>query len=292
MTRSMTGYGRAEKSSHGWRCAVEFRSFNGRHLEIRLRLPAGLGFLDDLLKKYVKTRCRRGNVEGTVILVADGVEGGGFELNRPLLQAYGALVREVSQVLEQPIQVSLGDLLGNRELIQSDGWNDKREELQELVRETAAEAMDGMITMRETEGRALKEALLHHSSNVRALMEEMIPLTKELPLHYARKLKENLARLANGDIPGEERILQEITIFAERCDVSEEFARLKTHLGHMEELLDESGAVGKKSEFLMQELNREANTLGVKCPDLKVSSLVIEMKAEIEKLREQIQNIE
>jgi uncharacterized protein (TIGR00255 family) len=288
----MTGYGRAEKSGHGWRCAVEFRSFNGRHLEIRLRLPAGLGFLDDPLKKYVKTRCRRGNVEGTVILVAEGVEGGGFELNRPLLQAYGALVREVSQALEQPIHVSLGDLLANRELIQSDSWNNRREELQELVRGTAAEAMDGMITMRETEGRALKEALLQHSSNVRALVVEMIPLTEELPLHYARKLKENLARLAEGDIPGEERILQEITIFAERCDVSEEFARLQTHLDHMERLLDESGAVGKKSEFLMQELNREANTLGVKCPDLKVSSLVIEMKAEIEKLREQIQNIE
>lgn len=292
MTRSMTGYGRAEKSGHGWRCAVEFRSFNGRHLEIRLRLPSGLGSLDEPLKKYVKTRCHRGNVEGTVILVADGVEGGGFELNRPLLQAYGALVREVGQALDQPIHVSLGDLLANRELIQSDSWKNRQEELEELVRETAAEAMGGMISMRETEGRALKEALLHHSSRVRALVKEMIPLAKELPLLYARKLKENLARLAEGDIPGEERILQEITIFAERCDVSEEFARLQTHLDHMERLLDESGAVGKKSEFLMQELNREANTLGVKCSDIKVSSLVIEMKAEIEKLREQIQNIE
>ncbi len=290
--RSMTGFGQAECSAAGWRCTAELRSVNGRHLDVRLRLPSGLGPLEEPLKKRVRADCERGNVDGTVILLPEAGGAPALTVNRPLLSAYRSALQEIAEVLGQPVQVTLGDLLANRELIQQQSWEAQREPVEALVREALEGALRGLLHMRETEGAALKATLLARADALQALAEQAQPLTADLPQQYARRLRENLAKLASGPMPDEDRILQEISLFADRCDVSEEFARLHTHLEHLRGLLEQGGPVGRKFEFLLQELNRETNTLGSKSSDAQVGALVVEMKSEIEKLREQVQNIE
>jgi uncharacterized protein (TIGR00255 family) len=292
MIRSMTGFGQAEGSAAGWRCTVELRSVNGRYLDVRLRLPAGLTQLDEPLRKRIKAACERGKIDGTVNLLPENGAGPVLAVNRPLLESYRAVLREIAEVLEQPVRVTLGDLLANRELIQQQSWEGHDEQIEALVDDTLQAALGGLLAMRETEGAALKAALLEHAASLEGLVEQARPLTADLPAQYARRLRENLARLSEGPLPAEERILQEISLFADRSDVSEEFARLHTHLEHLRGLLEQGGPVGRKFEFLLQELNREANTLGAKNSDTQVSAIVMEMKSEIEKLREQVQNIE
>ena len=292
MIYSMTGFGQAEQSAAGWRCLAEMRSFNGKFLDIRLRLPPGLAYLDESLKKPIKEQCERGNIECHLSLTPENGFGSSLTMNRPLLEKYGELIREVREVLDQPVHVSLGDLLNNRELVQSQNWEECREDIEALLRGTLESALAGLLEMRRTEGNALQKTLLGHTGNLEGLARQIKPLTTELPDRYAKRLRENLARLAEGAIQNEDRILQEITIYADRCDVSEEIARLEAHSEHIRSLIDGGGSVGRKFEFLLQEVNREANTLSTKCNDARISALVVEMKSEIEKLREQVQNIE
>ena len=292
MIRSMTGFGQAEGTAAGWRCTAELRSVNGRHLDLRLRLPPGMSHLDEPLKKRVKLLCERGKIDGTVNLVPEDSGRPKLTVNRPLLEGYREVLREIGEALGQPVRVTLGDLLANRDLIQQQSWEAEAPQVEALVHDTLQAALDGLVAMRETEGAALTAVLLGHTDTVARLVAEIRPLTADVPAQYAQRLRENLARLADGVPPAEERILQEITLFADRCDVSEEFARLDAHLEHLRQLLAQGGPAGRKFEFLLQELNREINTLGVKTNDSRVSVLIVEMKSESEKLREQIQNIE
>jgi uncharacterized protein (TIGR00255 family) len=292
MIRSMTGFGRAERSAAGWRCAAELRSVNGRYLEVRLRLPGGLANLDEPLKRHIKARCERGKIDGSLTLLPESEGESQLRLNRPLLRGLAHLIGEVRTVLGQPLRVSLGDLLQVRDLVLFDSWEEQDEEVEALATATLDAALDGLVTMRETEGAALQAELESRAAVLLGLIERAAPLAAQLPDQYARRLREHLAQLSEGPLPGEDRLLQEIALAADRLDVAEELTRFRTHLQHLHQILAQGGAVGRKFEFLLQELFREATTLGTKCNDVEVSAIAIEMKAEIEKLREQIQNIE
>lgn len=288
---SMTGFGRAERTAAGWRCQAELRSVNGRYLEVRLRLPGGLTALEEPLRRQVRRRLERGKVDGTVTLLPEAEGEAGLGLNRPLLRALRRLLDETQATLERPVTVSLGDLLGMRDLVQFEAWDAHREALEALAAETVGDALDHLLGMRRTEGTALQAELREHLSALDARLEAIAPLTAAQPALVAGRLRESLARLTDTPVP-DERIAQEVALLAERADVTEELARFRTHLDHLRGLLDEPGAVGRRIEFLLQELNREANTLGVKSGNAEVSAHVIEIKAGLEKLREQIQNVE
>ncbi|MDH4246863.1 MAG: YicC family protein [Deltaproteobacteria bacterium] len=292
MIRSMTGFGRAEERQKDWRCTVELRSVNHRHLDARIRLPNGLTHLEEDLKKIIRERCERGKIDGTLTLTPDGEGASLLEVNEPLLRGFGGLVRQASEVLGQPVNVSLGDLLQVRDLIRFDTLETGQDTLKPLLETTLRRAVEDLLRMRETEGRGLHADLELHSATLRGLLDEIEPLTQDLPQRQALRLRENLARLLGGETINQDRIAQEIALLAERCDVAEELARFRTHLDHLARLLVEEGPVGRKIEFLLQELNREVNTLGVKSNDTGVSARVIEIKATLERLREQIQNIE
>ena len=291
MIQSMTGFGQCELAEAGWRCHVEMRSVNGRYLDIRARFPAGLGHLEDPFKRQVKAQCPRGKIEVSITLLPDGAAGSAPRVNRPLLQAYRSLLEELETALGRPVQVSLGDLTANRELIGSNDWGDDPGAVETLLQRTLELALDDLVSMRVTEGAALGKTLAAQLAAMRRITEKMAPLAGDLPEVYAEKLRENLKRLGGGEMVADERIIQEIALFAERCDVTEEFERLKAHFDHLDSLLESGGQVGKKIDFLLQEMNREVNTLGVKSNHLRMSPLVIEIKSAIEKLREQTQNI-
>jgi uncharacterized protein (TIGR00255 family) len=295
MIQSMTGFGRAETAGGGWRCTVELRSVNNRFLDVRVKLPQGLSALEETLKKALRGRCERGKVDGSVTLASEDAEQSGLVVNRAALERYASIFREVSTLMGQPVHLSLGDLINAREPILTSAWESRKEDVERLIEDTFGRAADALLAMRRQEGQALTRDLRERSALLRSHIAQIAPLTQDLPTHYARKLRENLARLmeGTGDLgPLQDRIAQEIALFAERCDVSEELTRFNTHLENLEKMLEQGGALGRKFEFILQELNREANTLSVKSSDVVVSAHVIEIKTELERLREQIQNIE
>ena len=290
--RSMTGFGRAEKSAGGWRCGAELRSVNGRFLETRLKLPPGLLQLEGELKAIIGARCQRGKFDCTLSLTPQENGKAALTLNKPLAQEYRHLLGAFEEVFGRQIQITLGNLAAIRDLILADHWEEEQEVVGPLLKTTLAAALEELISMREREGDGLVAELRKRLAALRRLMGEIAEIAELLPERTAQRLRANLARLAGGTPPEEERLLQEVAILAERVDVSEEIARFNTHLEHLEDLMEAGGAVGRKFDFLLQELNREANTLANKSNDGKVSTRVVEIKSELEKLREQIQNIE
>jgi uncharacterized protein YicC (UPF0701 family) len=313
----MTGFGRAEATASGWHCAVELRSVNSRHLDVRVRLPSALSHLEEPLKKRLRERCERGKVEGTVTLTADGAALGEWSLNRPVLERYALLVQEVTRATGIATQVTLGDLLNAREPILRSALEGGTEEAEALVERAFGLAVDALVAMREREGSALVTELRSRMALLRTHLGAIVPLTEDLPRQQAARLREHLAKLlslASGPVAEpptsaaakptgrsastvftpaqEERLLMEIALLAERSDVAEEIARFGTHLDHVEQMMREGGPLGRKFEFLLQELQREANTLSVKSSQTQVSARVVEIKTELERLREQIQNIE
>ena len=296
MIQSMTGFGRAEAAREGWRCTVELRSVNNRFLDARIKLPPGLTSLEESLKKALRVRCERGKVDGTVTLSTEDAGQSGLVVNQAALERYATVFREVSATLGQPVHLTFGDLVNAREPILTSAWEARKEAVEGLIEDAFKQAVEALAAMRREEGQALARDLRERSALLRGHIAAIAPLTQDLPKHYARKLRDNLARLAEGALlkegAMEDRIAQEIVLFAERCDVSEELSRFNTHLEALEKMLEEGGALGRKFEFILQELNREANTLSVKSSDAAVSAHVIDIKTELERLREQIQNIE
>jgi uncharacterized protein (TIGR00255 family) len=291
MIQSMTGFGRAEATGEGWHCTVELRSVNNRFLDARIKLPPGFTHLEEPLKKALRARCERGKVDGTVTLAVQAGQSS-LAVNRPALERYAGVIREVSSVLGCPVQVTLGDLVNAREPLLTPAWETRREAVERLIEDTFAQAAEALAAMRRQEGRALARDLRARAALLRGHIAAIAPLAAELPRLYARRLRESLARLSEGPLPMEDRIAQEVVLLADRSDVSEELARFNTHLDVLEKMLAEGGVLGRKFEFILQELNREANTLAVKSGDAAVSTHVIEIKTELERLREQIQNIE
>jgi len=307
MIQSMTGFGHAEASAGRWHCAVELRSVNSRHLEFRGRLPAGLSQLEEALKKRLRERCERGKVEGSVSLTAEGEAFGELALNQPALEHYALLLKEVRRVTGIMPTVSLGDLMGGKDPILQSALDGHAEEVEALVDRTFAQAVDSLVRMRQREGEALAAEFRSRIGLLREHLGAIVPLVGDLPRQHAVRLREHLTKLMSlatetpgAAMPGgsrfspaqEDRIQLEIVLLAERCDVSEEIARFGTHLDHLEQLLEQGGPLGRKFEFLLQELQREANTLSVKSNHPQVSARVVEIKTEIERLREQIQNLE
>jgi len=288
----MTGFGRAEKTLNGWTCGAEIRSVNSRFLDMRLKLPGGLGHLEEPLKELLKTRLIRGKVDCTLHIQPAGGSENDLTINPQAAQGLARLLNSLKQDYAIDVTVGLGDLLQMKELFNGNSQEASAETLEPLVRLTMEETLEGLVAMRQAEGKSLLEDLNQRQSDLRRLMGEIEPHTGELSQLYAKRLKDNLTRLMDGLHPGEDRLAQEIALFAERCDVSEEITRFYAHLAHLDRLLKEGGAVGRQIDFLLQELNREINTLSTKSSHSQISALSVDIKGELEKLREQAQNIE
>ncbi len=292
MIRSMTGFGRAEHSVPPWRCRVEIRSVNGRFLETRVRMPSGTGHCEEAIKALVKSRCSRGKFECSIQLAADDSSLDPLSLNLPLARSYAKLLAQFREVLGQEVSVTLRDLIETKDLIQSATWEEQPEQVEAIVRDTVSNALEGLVAMRESEGASILTDLGERVSELRRLLAEAEPIVRDYPAQLAQRLRDNLARYSEAGLPDDERIRQEIAILADRSDVTEEITRFSTHLSGLDQMLEAGGPIGRKFEFVLQELNREANTLAAKCNHPRIGALIIDVKAELEKLREQIQNIE
>ncbi|MBQ2904440.1 MAG: YicC family protein [Clostridia bacterium] len=292
MIKSMTGYGRAQQLEDGMNITVEIKSVNHRYFEFSSKLPRSYGFLDEKLKSFFSGKLTRGKMECYVQIEAVEEPDTVISLNHSLVKGYLDAYKELSETygLENNIKVSdisrVSDIFTVRKQAADEDkiWN--------AVSVVAQSALDGFIAMREREGERLKADILSRLDEIIGNVEFIEARSPETVREYNEKLLGRLRELLADAHIEEQRILTEAAIFADKIAVAEETVRLRSHISQLRSFLEQSDAVGKKMDFLVQELNREANTIGSKAQDVEIARRVVSIKAEIEKIREQIQNIE
>ena len=293
--RSMTGYGRRFIARDGREMTVEIKTVNHRFLDLSCRLPRALSFAEDSLRKQMGSSLRRGHADVNVTyqnLRRDAREvrldeGLVLQYKEALLSARQIARNERSSIRDENVEW----IIQQPDVLTVTVKEEDQEAVLSLLTDTLSEALSDVIAMREKEGAALKADLAFHLGEVARLRDAIAALAPGVPKAYQEKL---LARLRELGVSGvdEQRLAQEVALMADRCAVDEELSRLESHILQMRETLEAEGETGRRLDFLTQELNREANTIGSKASDAEITKLVVAMKGEIEKLREQVQNVE
>lgn len=288
----MTGFGRGEAGGRGRTYTVEVQSVNHRFLEVRCRLPKRLAGLEPRLQRTVQQRFARGHFEMSV--QEKDLEGRTrtLKVDLPLARQYVELLRALQAEMHLPGQVTVEMLAGQRDLISVEDSEETLEEVWAEVEPALAAALDALATMRCQEGAALVEALLRHLDEIEGILIGVAGRTADLVAAHRNRLRERVADLLDGRLPDPLRLEQEVALLAERGDVAEECDRLRSHITQFRETLGQAGPQGRRLDFLLQEMNREANTIGSKASDASLAQDVVSLKTAIERLREQVQNIE
>lgn len=292
MLRSMTGYGRSQKILNGRDISVEIRSVNHRYYEYTSRIPRTYSYIDEKLKAVLKTSVARGKVEVSVTI--NNIEGKDSQIaiNKGVAEGYVTALRSISEELGLSDDLTLSNLIRIPDVFNIQKTPDDEEQICADVSEVTAEALERFVAMRETEGTRLKNDILEKADFIIErvkMVEELSPLTVEA---YRNKLYKKLSEVLADKNLDEQRIITEAAIFSEKIAVDEETVRLRSHIAQLRDILESNEAVGRKLDFIVQEINREVNTIGSKAQDLNITKIVVDMKSEIEKIREQIQNVE
>ena len=289
----MTGFSRYENQSEDLTCKVEIRSVNNRFIDINTRLPKSLAPLELPLKKMVKTKCARGSFDISIAIEKNGDSEAGLEVNPnlPLATEYLKAFKEIQDGLGLKGEIDINTILSQRDVVKSEL---KKVEFscEEIVMQSVDRALTDLIKMREDEGRNLEKDILNQISSIETLRKSIAAKQSITIQKFQDKLNEKIKTLTSGIEIDPARIAQESALLADRCDITEEIVRLKSHLDQFNILVASNDPQGRKLEFLTQEINREVNTTGSKTIDLEVSRAVIEMKSCLEKIREQLANIE
>jgi uncharacterized protein (TIGR00255 family) len=294
MIKSMTGYGRSETALGGRNVVIEIRSLNHRNLEVIVRFPAFLSFLEMDIKKRLNEKISRGRVEVSIKVDAEPGMNGGEKLNvnLPLIRDYYSLLSDIKKELGLEDEITLALIARLKNGIYVSDVAIDPEEAWETISDALDEAVDSLITMKEKEGEILCDDFIEHLTLTEEYIKSLEVRSPQVALEYQERLRERIAELAGGVEIDEARVSQEIAILAEKSDINEETVRLASHIVQFREMIKAGGPIGRKLDFLLQEMHREINTIGSKSGDLEISHNVIEIKTELAKLREQVQNIE
>ena len=292
LVKSMTGYGRCVETVGGREFTVELRSVNNRYLDCTVKLPRVLSFAEDAVKQAVKNAISRGKVDVFVSMRAEGVSDTRVTLNAPLVEGYLAAMKEMAQRYGVVDDISVSTLARMQDVFTVEREEVDEEQLLKDLMTVVDKAIAGYDAMRSAEGQALERDLRSRGETILELVAQVEAGSGETVSAYRARLESKLREvLANTSID-ESRILTEAAIFADKVAVDEETVRLRSHLNQMNQMLASGGAIGRKLDFLLQEMNRESNTIGSKCSDVRLARIVVDIKAELEKIREQTQNIE
>ncbi|HXF82202.1 MAG TPA: YicC/YloC family endoribonuclease [bacterium] len=293
MIRSMTGYGRAETATTFGRFTVEMRSVNHRFAEILVRLPRDLAPLEDRVRAAAQARIQRGRLEVTVAREDRAIRPKAVRADLELAAGYAQALRELAAVLGLAEGISLSQVAAFPDVVRVEEAKDDLEALWPQLQPAVEAAAADLVAMREAEGRRLAEDLASRLQRLDELSGVVEARSRQAVADYVARLRERIRQLL-GEIPlDEHRLAAEVAIFAERADVTEEVTRLRSHIAQFREILTMAeGAVGRRLEFVLQEMGREVNTTGAKANDLEIARAVIAMKGELESMREQIQNVE
>jgi uncharacterized protein (TIGR00255 family) len=292
MIKSMTGYGRVETVQEGRNIIVEAKSVNHRFLEIFLRTPSALFPLEAEFKKKISERFKRGRIEVSIRLEGEGADVSKVNLNLEIARDYFDVLNRLKAEFNLQSPISLKTLAGFRDIFTPPTEVQLSPDFLNQVEKTFLESLAMLINMRQDEGLAMFQDMDMRLKSITGIMKTIKLRAPQVVLEYQKRLAERIKELAAGYALDDARLAQEVALMSERIDITEEIVRMHSHIGQFEELLISEGTEGRKIDFLLQEMNREINTIGSKSSDVEITRQVIEVKSELGKLREQAQNIE
>ncbi|MCS6897056.1 MAG: YicC family protein [Nitrospira sp.] len=292
MITSMTGFGRRQAAWGDGNVTVEARSVNHRFLEVVVRLPKSMGVLEDRLKKTVQDHCARGRIELTVSILGGRGKTRSLHLDVEMAKQYHDALRSLQQRFKLGGSIDIGLVAGFRDIFVLSDQPADDPQLAKLVERLGGQAIKDLIKMRKKEGLILARDLLGRLKTLDELTGLIAERAPVVPHEAAVRMRERIQRLLNGEVPDTQRLHQELAVYADRSDITEELVRLNAHMVQFRQMINDDRPAGKPLDFLIQEMGREVNTIGSKAGDLTITKAVVQMKAELERLREQVQNVE
>lgn len=291
MIKSMTGYGRAKLSKDDREYQIEIKSVNHRYLDISVRIPKQLSYLEETIKKEIAKKVKRGKIDVFVTFENNSLEGKEIKINTELAKAYIDELKKLAEKENILSDIQVTEISKYPDVLNIQSSQDD-EKITEEVLETITIATDNLVQMRVTEGNKISEDLLKRLNIINKKVEEIAKLSTGLIEEYVVKLEERIKEILKNQEIDKVRLAQEVVIYADKCSIEEEVTRLNSHISQFKNLLNSNEAIGKKLDFIIQEMNRETNTIGSKANNLEITNGVIDIKTEIENIREQVQNIE
>lgn len=292
MIKSMTGYGRCEHIDENRKIVIDIRSVNHRYCDITVKVPRAYGYLEEKIKEFMSGEISRGKVEIFVYIENYTNDDKVITLDHVLSENYYNVLKELKETYNLKNEIGLSDLSRFSDIFITRQQEEDKDKVWELVSSCLKAAVEDFVAMRLREGERLRENLAARAEAIQGLIAEIETRTPQIVAEYSQKLKDRMTELLGNFQIDESRLLTEVGIMADRVCIDEELVRLKSHFKELEKILALSEPVGRKLDFLVQEINRETNTIGSKANDFGIAKNVVEIKSEIEKLREQIQNIE
>ncbi|SDC65169.1 TIGR00255 family protein [Terribacillus halophilus] len=292
MTRSMTGYGRGAASGSGLRVTAELKSVNSRYLDIKCKLPKAAAFLEATVKDQLQQAVSRGKLELTVDVEGGALRKREISIDWELAEAYMVKLKAIKSAFDLRGDITIDTLLTQSADIFVEEAQPELTELPDLVDKALQEALGAFLLMRTTEGTALASDIQNRMTAIQAMLKQLTELRPQVMEAYKQRIEDRVASYVDDGLPENSRLHQEIALLAEKGDITEELIRLESHLDQLAVNLEEKGPVGRTCDFILQEMQREVNTIGSKSTASSISIIVVSLKSELEKIKEQVQNIE
>lgn len=292
MLRSMTGYGRSKYENDSREYTVEIKSVNNRYSDISIKMPRNISFLEDNIKKNISNSITRGKVEVFISFSNNSEKGKTIEINKELAKIYIEEMKELASEAGINSNIEVIDVMKMPDILNIKLNEDDEKIITEELINCTREAIDNFIHMREIEGEKIKEDLEKRISLISKKIDKINSISTGLVNEYIVKLEKRINELLKPNVVDEARLAQEIVIYSDKCSIEEEVTRMKSHISQFLSLIEKDNSNGKRIDFLIQEMNRETNTIGSKANNLEIINYVVEIKTELENIREQIQNIE
>ena len=292
MLRSMTGFGRSKYENEGREYLVGIKSVNNRYSDISIKLPRNISFLEEKVKTVISNAISRGKIDVFINFTNYSEKGKKIKINTELAKQYIEELKKLQTETEIIDNIGIMEICKMPEVLNLKIEEDDENVLWQELQECLNNAITGFLLMKENEGNKIKEDLEKRIEDIREKIEKISEVSTGLVEEYVVKLEKRVNELLKTTVVDETRLAQEIVIYSDKCSVEEELTRLRSHIAQFLNLLNETNPIGKKLDFLIQEMNRETNTIGSKANSLEITNLVVDIKTEIENIREQVQNIE
>ena len=291
MIKSMTGYGKGNISENLRNYQVEIKSVNHRYLDISVKMPRALSYLEEDVKKVISSKVKRGKIDVFITFENSSTEGKEIKINNEIAKMYINQLKQLAEEENILANIEVTEISKYPDVLSVQNTQDDEQIKKELIEATTI-ATDKLVQMRQVEGSKMAEDLLKRIEKTNQKIEKISELSTGLIEEYVVKLENRIKEILKNQEIDESRLAQEVVIYADKCSIEEEVTRLKSHISQFKELINSDDAVGKKLDFIIQEMNRETNTIGSKANNLEITNGVIDIKTEIENIREQVQNIE
>ena len=292
MIYSMTGYGKDDFENEDYKISVEIKTVNHKYCNIYTRIPSALNSVEERIKKYIKKRLKRGRIEVNIYLTKKGDDQLIIKPNFNVLDQYYNTLTEIKKRYKMESNIDLNQLVKYDNVLSVEYNSIDEEKMFDLLKVVLNSVIDSVVEMRQAEGEKLEKDIENNLESIEEILRDLTLVSDEIVKKHRVSMRAKINELLADIKIDEERLEQEVAIYADKTDINEEIIRIKSHLNQFKEIFSKGGVIGRKMDFLAQELNREINTIGSKSPDVNITNHVVELKSLVGKIREQIQNIE